>query len=275
MIIVGIVLLALFLVHERYTARKPFLPFHYLTDRTVLGSCFLAATTFTSFYCWDAYFTSFLQVVYGLSVSQAGYIANIYNVGSCVFAIVTGTVIYATGWFKWFAWVAVPIQILGTGLMIHFRQPDQNYGFVIMCQIFIAFSGGTLVICQQLAIMAAVGLENVASALALQGVFSAVGGAIGATISAAIWNNTFPQALARYLPADAQDEIPAIYASLVTQLGYPMGDPIRAGIIEAYAYSQRLMCIAATAVLGAALIWVALWRNINVKTVKPAGSTLI
>lgn len=32
--------------------------------------------------------------------------------------------------------------------MIHFRQPDINIGYIVMCQIFIAFARGTLVICQ-------------------------------------------------------------------------------------------------------------------------------
>ena len=75
-------------------------------------------------------------MVYNLSIADAGYVANIYNIGSCFFAIVIGLLVRYTGRFKWLALRAVPLQVLGT-----FRQPDRGLGDVLMCQIFIAFSG--------------------------------------------------------------------------------------------------------------------------------------
>jgi hypothetical protein len=61
-----------------------------------------------------------------------------------------------TGRFKWLAlYFGVPVTILGVALMIKFRQPDHNVGYLVMCQFFIAFSSGTLVICEQIAVMAA------------------------------------------------------------------------------------------------------------------------
>lgn len=276
MFVVGFCCLVAFAVHERFTARKPFLPFHFLTDRTVFGACALSGTLWTSFYCWDAYFSSYLQVVYNLSISDAGYVANIYNIGSCFFAIIVGGLVRWSGRIKWIALAAVPLQILGTGLMIYFRQPGKGLGYVIMCQIFISFSGGALVITEQMAVMAAVGPENVATVLALEALFTAVGGAVGPSISGAIWTNTLPGALEQYLPASAKGQASEIYASLVTQLSYEWGSPEREGIIEAYAYTQRYMCIAATAVLVLAFFWVLMWRDIRVKDFKqPAGSTVV
>lgn len=276
MLVIGFCCLIAFGIHERFFAKVSFLPFHLLVDRTVLGSCGVAGTLFVSFYCWDAYFTSYLQVVHNLSLEDAGYVGNIYNIGSCFWGIVVGFFILWTGHFKWLAVSAVPVQILGTGLMIYFRQPHWGIGYVIMCQIFIAFSGGTLVVTEQIAIMAAVGPDNVAVALALQSLFTAVGGAIGTSISGAIWTNTFPQKLEEYLPASAKGQATEIYASLETQLGYAWGSPARNGIIQAYAASQRYMSIAATVVLVFALICVLLWRDIRVKDFKrPAGSTVV
>ena len=65
--------------------------------------------------------------------------------------------------------------------MIQFRQPDVNVGYIIMCQIFIAFAGGTLVITEQIAVMAATTHQYVAVVLAVQYMFSSIGGAIGQT----------------------------------------------------------------------------------------------
>ena len=276
MLVVGFCCLIAFGVHERFFARKSFLPFHLLTDRTVLGSCFLSGTLFVSFYCWDLYFTSWLQVVHNLSIKDAGYVGNTYNIGSCVFAIVIGFLVKYVGSFKWIALACVPLQILGTGLMIHFRDPSQGIGYVVMCQIFISFSGGALVVLEQLAIMAAVGPDNVAVALALQALFTSVGGAIGTSVSGAIWTNTLPTALATYLPDTAQGQATAIYASLVTALSYEWGSPEREGIIQAYSVSQRYMCIAATAVLAFAFFCVLMWKDIKVKDFqRPKGATVL
>ena len=49
---------------------------------------------------------------------------------------------------------ALRIRALGGGLMIHFRQLDTDIGYVVICQIFIDFAGGILVIYEQMAVMA-------------------------------------------------------------------------------------------------------------------------
>lgn len=187
MIAIGACCLIAFSLHEKFLARKPFLPFEMLFDRTIAGACLLTFSRFMSFSCWNSYFLPLLQVVWGLSQSEAGYMGAIYNVGSCVFSLVIGVAVRWSGRFKWITFVCVPLQMLGTGLMIHFRQPGVDIGYVVMCQVFIAFSGGTLVICEQLAAMAVAGPEKVASVLALLGLFGAIGSAVGQAIAGAIW----------------------------------------------------------------------------------------
>lgn len=276
MFVIGFCCIVAFAIHERFFARKPFLPFHFLTDRTVIGSCLTAGTLFISFYCWDLFFSSFLQVVYDLSLADAGYVANIYSIGSCFWGIVVGLLIPFTGRFRWLALCAVPLQILGTGLMIYFRQPGKPLGYVIMCQIFIAFSGGTIVVTQQIAIMAAVGPDNVAVALALQALFTSIGGAIGTSINGAIWTNTLPGELQKYLPDHLKGQAAEIYASLDTAKSYKWGTPAREGIALAYGATMRYMCIASTAVLALMIVWVLLWRDISVKDFrKPRGAKIV
>jgi hypothetical protein len=240
-----------------------------LTDRTVLGAYILAAVLFVEFYIWDSYFGSFLQVVDNLTITEASYVANVYSIGSCFFAIIVGVLIRWTGRFKWLAlYFGVPLTILGVGLMIKFRQPNENVGFIVMCQIFIAFSGGTLVICEQMAAMAAASHQYVAVVLAVEGMFSNIGGAIGSTVAAAIWTATFKPNLEMYLPDMPEANITAIYGDLTTQLSYEWGSSERDGIIRAYGESQKVMLIASTAVLALAVIAVAVWRDIRVKDFK-------
>ena len=70
MLIVGLVLLIAFGVSQVYVSKKPVIPFKLLTDRSVLAGCLLSVTYFVSNYCYSAYFTSFLMVVYDVSVSE-------------------------------------------------------------------------------------------------------------------------------------------------------------------------------------------------------------
>ncbi|KAK2755565.1 hypothetical protein FQN54_006505 [Arachnomyces sp. PD_36] len=274
MIIIGGLCFIAFGIWERFFAPVCFVPFHLLVDRTVLGACLLGATSWVSFYCWDLYFLSYLQVVHDLSLKNAGFVGNIFNIGSCFWAVIVGLIIRTTGKFKYLALAAVPLQILGVGLMIHFRQPNTDIGYVIMCQIFIAFSGGTLVICQEMAVMAAASHSEVAVVLALLGLFTSAGGAVGQTVAGAIWTNTLPKYLELYLPEDSKHLAAQLYAVLDTQLKYPMGSPIRTAIIQAYAVAQRRMLICATAVLPIAFVCVLIWRDIQVKTIKQVKGTV-
>jgi hypothetical protein len=52
------------------------------------------------------------------------------------------------------------------------------------------------------------------------------------------------------------------------QLSYAWGTPERDAIISAYAATQRLMVIAATAVMAFCFVWVGIWRNIKLEQVK-------
>ena len=267
MLVVGFVLCIIFVCWERFLAPVKFMPYELLTDRTILGGCVLSAMLFISFYIWTSFFSSFIQVVLDLSVTQASYIGNIYSVGSCFFSFVVGFAIRYSGRFKWIAlYFGVPVTVLSVGLMIHFRQPDTKIGWIIMCEILFAFAGGTLVICEQMAVMASVTHQHVATALALEAMFASVGGAIGSTVAAAIWGAVFPERLQRYLPAGADYE--GIYSSLETQLSYPVGDATRTAIGRAYGDAQKYMLIAATAVHLISFIAVIVWRDIKVKDFK-------
>lgn len=268
MIVVGFVLLVAFAINELLIAPVPFLKFGFLTDRTVVGACMLDLTYQISYYCWNYYFTSFLQVVNYLSPAEAGYVTNTFNVVSGVLLFIVGYGIRRTGYFKWLLWVGVPLYIFAQGLMIYFRQPTGYIGYLVMCQIFISIGGSVFIICMQLAVLAAVDHQYVAAALALLNVTGTAGGAIGGAISGAIWTNTFEAALARYLPESAQGDIDSIYGGLDVQLSYPQGSPERLGIQQAYAYSQTRMLAAGTGIMALGFIWVFIMRNLNVANMK-------
>lgn len=276
MLVIGFLLCVAFPFYEKFVAPKTFIPFELLTDRTVLGACILACVLFISFYIWNAFFPSFLQVVNGLSITEQSYISNIYSIGSCFWSLIVGFLVRYTGRFKWLAlYFGVPLTILGVSLMAVFRQPDVNIGYIIMCQIFIALSGGTLVICEQMAAMAATTHQYIAVVLAVEGMFANVGGAIGSTVATAIWGSVFPKSLADHLPAESQGNLTSIFASLPVQLSYEENTPTRIAIQRAYGDAQRVMIIASAVIQVVSLISVIVWRDIKVKDFKQVKGNVI
>lgn len=266
MLIIGIVLIIGFIVWEWKFAPVTFIPFHLLKDRTILGCCFIAAILFVEFYIWNTYFSSFLQVVPGLSIAQSGYVINIYSMGSCFWSFISGLILRYTGDFKWQALVfGMPMTFLGVVLMIVFRQPDVNIGYIVMCQLFIAFGGGTLVITQQVGAMAATTHQYIAVVLAILSVATSIGGAVGASVAGAVWGGTFTEDLARFLPPESVANATTIAGDITVQLSYPIGDPTRMGIQNAYGNSQRIMLIAATAITALGFPAVLMWRAIDTR----------
>lgn len=273
MIIFGAVLIAVFIVWERYFAPVKFIPVSLLADRTVFFGGLMFTFIFANSAIWGLYFTSMLLVVWDTGITQATYISNIYRTGSCFSALVLGYLIRRTKRFKWVAaYFAIPLMMLGVGLMIHFRQPSQDIGYVVMTQIFTAFAGGPIVIAGEMAMMAPSDHQHVAVIIAILDLFGSVGTAIGSTVSSAIWTGTFKDALTRHLPENAP--VDRIYASLYTQLAYKPGTAIRDGIALAYGDSQRYMLITSVCLVAGGLICVGFWRDIRLTEKQVKGRVI-
>ena len=276
MVVIGFCLFPVFAIWEKYFARRHFIRWELFKNRSVAGACLLSAVLFFNFDLWDTYFQNFCLVVYGLNYTTAGYMSQIYNVGSCFWSVLVGIYIYKTKHFKYLClFFGLPLMFLGSGLMIHFRGQDADIGYVIMCQIFIAFAGGTMVIGEDMAVMAASDREGIPMALSLISLFSNVGGAIGYAVCASIYNNTYLSALRSHLPANLKDQANTIYlGGITTQLTYPVGSPIREAAAYAWGWSQRQNCIASTCILVLAIPAILLWKDFNVDKKQNKGTVI-
>jgi hypothetical protein len=274
MIVVGFCTLLSFVAYERWGAPKPFIPYHLIQDRTIIGAGLLDITYQISYYCWATYYTSFLQVVYGTSVTQAGYISAIFDLMDPIWLIGCGFLMRKTGRFKWLLWCAVPLYLLASGLMIYFRRPGFSVGYMCMCQIFLAVGGGTMILIEQVSVLSVSKHEDYAAMLALLSTFGNIGGAVGSSVSGAVWTNTLPKKLRELLPAETQDQWESIYEDLSVQLSYPIGSPTRTAIQNAYASTQRNMMIAGTCIMVLSLIWVGMMRNVKLQDKKSLSQVL-
>ncbi|KAK5625724.1 hypothetical protein RRF57_001440 [Xylaria bambusicola] len=273
MFIVGGVLLAAFVVWERFFAPVQYFPFKYLKDRTILTACGLYGIMFLSIFCWDAYYGSYLQVVHGLSITTSNYVLNGLSLASMFIGPFVGLFISKTGAVKWAAIIGIPFVVLGTVLLVEYRKPSTPVGLLVLFQILNGIGDGIWTPVAQLAVMAQVPHQQVAVGLALFGLFGSIGSAIGNAIAGALWNNVLPQKLEEFLPDDAKNRTAEIFGSIVVQQSFPFGTPERDAIVAAYGDVQRKLVIAGSAFLPLAIIFILVWKNINVKKLESSHGT--
>ncbi|GAQ04122.1 siderophore iron transporter mirB [Aspergillus lentulus] len=276
MVIIGVLLFPVFALWERFFATTAFIKWELFKNRTMLGACILSAVIFLNYYTWDQYFYYYLQVVYNLDTANTGYMAQIYGVGSTIWAVLFGIWIRQTKHFKKTClYFGAPLMLLGAGLMIHFRGTESKIGYLVMCQIFIAFGGGTLVIGDEMAVMAAADRDGIPMMIAMISLAGSFGGAIGYAVAVAIYSNTFPQALLRGLPDDMKADYANIYLGGSTaQVMYPPGSGARNAINHAWTQSQKYECITATAIVVLAFPAIAMWKDYNVDRKQVKGTVI-
>jgi hypothetical protein len=157
----------------------------------------------------------------------------------------------------------VLLYMLSMGLMIHFRRPHTNIGVHGHVPILIAFPGSTMILCLQIAVMAAAEQEQIAAVLIRLGPlgYSYMDRAVSNSICGAIWTNSLPGALQRLLPENLEPDL--------RRLDRAAG-AIRWAILgtrpfwKVYGIAQRMMLIASTSVMGLAFSFVLMIRNINI-----------
>ncbi|KAJ3546615.1 hypothetical protein NM208_g1920 [Fusarium decemcellulare] len=268
MIVLGILMVPVFYSWEKWFAPVQFLPFKYLKEPTIIGSCLLYGVMFLSTFCWNGYFNSYLQVVHRQSITHAGYILNSFSLTSSVFGPLIGMLISYTGNFKWVAYSGVPIMLLGTALIIPFRAPDTNPGVLALTQVLLGLGTGIFAICGQIAVMAPVTHQQIAVVNAIWGLFGGIGSSIGFAIAGGMWNNLLPQELYKRLPEDTKDQYRVIFGDIVTQMSYADGTPERDAVVGAYSAVMRKMVIAGACTVPLCLASIWLWKNINVKKIE-------
>lgn len=267
MLVVGFSMLFLFVMFEMWVAPVPLVgkEWRVLANRTVIGAVLLDTTYQVSNYCWSYYFTSWLQVNNDLTITTANYVDNIFDMVSGVLLLFLGWLIRRVGRYKWTLYIAVPLYIFTQGLMIYFRRPNMNVGYQIMCQVFLAIGGSIFILTEQIAILAAVDHQHVATALAILNVVGTIGDSAGLTISTVIWQNTYLKALYRYLPESALPNLQNIYESLPVQRGYPVGSATREAIQKAYAYSEVRLLAVGCGIIVLAIPWTIMIKDVDLR----------
>jgi hypothetical protein len=265
MIVLGLLLFPVFIYYEAKIAPVQFLPWKYLKDRTIVGSCLLYGIMFLSIFCWNGYFYSYLMVVHRQPLTDANYILNAFSLTSTVTGPFFAWWIRYSGNFKWTAYSGIPIMLLGTALLIPFRAPSTNPGVLAFTQVLVGLGSGIFSVCSTLAVMVPVTHQEIAVINAVYGLFGSFGSSIGYAIAGAMWNNMLPEELYKRLPEASKPEYRTIFGDINVQMAFADGTPERDAIVGAYADVQRKMVITGACFMPLTIASIFIWRNINLK----------
>ncbi|GAA5871445.1 hypothetical protein JCM16303_000758 [Sporobolomyces ruberrimus] len=265
LILFGLALLVFFAYYETHVSSIPLLPPRLLKNRTIVGGSALGFFHFCSQFCYESFFTSFLQVARGHSPQDASYISQSYIFAACVAAIVAGSFAKWTNRYKWIGIAGVLIHAVGVWLMMKTRNLDGSTFELVLSQLIGGVGGGFTTIAAQIGCQSVVGHQDVGIATAIFLTITQIGGAVGGALAGAVWSTVLPNRLHRHLDASQHPLIPEILASLPYALSFPPGSPVRLAIDRSYVDVQKNLNWLAMAMLLPALLAVCSMKNVNLE----------
>ena len=276
MIIIGGFLLFLFAVWEYWFAQVPYLEWKYVKNVTVMTGALAYGVMFLSTEAWNGYFSSFMQAVPRFSYKSSNYILNAYSAASYFFGPFVGFLIQYTCRYKWITiLIAMPFEIVGTALLVKFRTRDAKPGLLAMTQVFVGIGGAIIPNTAQIALMASVTHNEVASVLAIFQTVYSVLSSIGEAICGAIWNNVIPRRLDQTLPPDMKNLTMTLVDDFTISLKYPRDSPIPLAIDSAYGEAIRIQAIVGACVLPLLLASVIFWKDLDLKKLQQTEGQVI
>ncbi|KNE99463.1 hypothetical protein PSTG_07181 [Puccinia striiformis f. sp. tritici PST-78] len=238
-LILGIIILICFGIHESKYAKYPVIPPRLFEQRTVLLGSSVCFWHFICQYTYESYFTSFLQVVRFLSARDAQYVERSYLFTACVSAIICGILVKWTRRYKIWLVVGILLHGVGTLLMVRSRRLDNPMTEIVISQVIGGFGGGFTTLASQLGVQAVVGHQDVGISTAVFLTITQIGGAVGSSLAGSIWTSRLESALAQRLPQSELNNIPKIVGDLRFALTYQGAN--RTSINEAYIDVQRIL----------------------------------
>ncbi|KAF2157651.1 putative siderophore-dependent iron transporter [Myriangium duriaei CBS 260.36] len=252
MLIAGAVCLVAFPLWERSPRLAPhaFFPPHLFDNRTVLAGVAIAFFYFMAYYLSVfPYFQSYLLVVQCKSVTTAGHIVQTFTFAATVTSIIVSFIIKFTKHYRYFVTLGACLYFLGIAVMIKYRSEGATIRSLVGGQVLLGVGGAMIHVPAQLGVQASASHQDVAAATAVFLTILEIGGAVGSSISGAIWTNNVLPKLEMYLPDETKDQAAAIFGNITLAAnGWPMGDPTRQAINRAYQETMTKMLAVAVCV---------------------------
>ncbi|CAG8890439.1 unnamed protein product [Penicillium egyptiacum] len=273
MVVLGVAFIIAFLGWDTWFAKKPFVPYRMVKNRTVAAACLLGALDFFHYSVFSVFFTSYLQVAGDFSPGPATRIEykTPPHLSRAIFVDVAG--IFAAFFMKYtkrsqiWVLIGVPLCVLGMGVLLYLVNMGDgrsgNEASFVAAKSLIGTGRGFYQTAAQVSVQAVVSRQDVSVVTAVFFASMSVGGAIGTSVAGAIWRNTLPDKLQQYLPSEVKGQANSIFGSIVVARKYAMGTEARDAINRSYQESQRLLAIAALVSLSLMLVVMLFLKNVK------------
>nr|Q8X1Z7.1 RecName: Full=Siderophore iron transporter mirA; AltName: Full=Enterobactin permease; AltName: Full=Major facilitator iron-regulated transporter A [Aspergillus nidulans FGSC A4]AAK17009.1 major facilitator [Aspergillus nidulans] len=266
MLVLGVVIFVAFLAWDTWCAKKPFIPYRMIKNRTVAAACLLGILDFFHYSVFSVFFTSYLQVAAHHGAGPATRIDNSLRVAFQVAGIFAAYFMKFTKRSQVWVFTGVPLCVLGMGVLLYLVDMGEgrvgNEAAFVTAKSLIGIGRGFYQTASQVSVQAKVSRGEVSVVTAVFFAAMSIGGAIGTSVAGAIWRSTLPPKLAQHLPAELKDQAQAIFGSIVVAQKYEVGTPARDAIDMCYRQSQRMLAIAALAALAPMLIIMFFLENV-------------
>jgi MFS family permease len=245
-LIAGIVLLAVFAIWDLRYASRPVIAPRFIKNRSVVCAAFIGFFDFMSYFLTYTYLYSFVLVVKPWSLVNATYFIQVQSVALTFFGILAGLSMRFLHRYKYVLVIGLVIRLIGVAMMIHSRGGNASDAELVWTQILQGFGGGFAAVSSQVGAQASVHHADVGIITAVVLLLTEIGGAVGNACAGAIWSNTMPDNLEKYLPWLTDEQRAELFGSITSAASYPLGDPVREGVISAYDDTMKIMVTLAT-----------------------------
>ncbi|HEX7095990.1 MAG TPA: MDR family MFS transporter [Acidimicrobiales bacterium] len=230
--VAGAVLAAVLVVHERRTI-EPVFPLGLLRDR-IIAVC--TATTFcigAANFGMAVFLPIFLQVVTGVSATEAGLALMPVSAGITLASWLVGRLVTATGRYRWYPLLGV--VVFGTGMFLLSTIGQETPRTALWSYTFITgFGSGIASPVIMIAMQNAVGYDDlgVVSSLGMFG--RTIGQVFGPSFGATLMATRFDSHLDRLVDASARARLDAAHLRTETSDIEQLEEPVRSQVVQAF-----------------------------------------
>ncbi|EJD53021.1 hypothetical protein AURDEDRAFT_54761 [Auricularia subglabra TFB-10046 SS5] len=252
MMTLGAILVLVFWLWELRFASQPLMTKRIFFNRTFQLAMGIDFCYFIGGYMQLVYYSSYVYLVKDWTATEWGYFNNELT---SLLGLLVGAIMRVIHRYKIIQLVGLMLRCIGVGIIYYARGENASTALA-------GLGGSCSVIGTQVATQASVPHHDLASVIALLGLFTTIGGSIGSAIAGAVWTNTMPGNLLKEgIPAD---QIPAIYGGLLgIHDQFPLGDPLRQAVIRAAGKTLEPLFVASLVITFIAVFFGSMMPNFH------------
>lgn len=237
-LVLGVVLVPIFIYWETKLALMPFAPFRLLKDRGVWAPLVLLFLDCFVYAMPAGYLYTILIVSINQTDLSATRISSLYSFVTAVISPFLGFLVAKSSRLKPYIVIGAGLYFVTMGLFYHYRSGEDSASGIIGAMVVWGICSSLFDYPINVSIQTVTSHENMASVTALGYTIFNIGGAVGSSVSGAIWTQLLYPKLHELMGDASLAE--SAYNSPFEFIGdHAWGTPIRNSMVEAYKSVQK------------------------------------